>query len=423
MALGLARSPRPAASSDAIFLAVTTPLPSPAATGAPRTAGTSGAAVVIIGGGIVGASIAYHLAVRGCRDILILERWESPATGSTGRSAGGVRHQFNTEVNIRLSQYGIERLRHFTEEIGGFAQLRQVGYLFLITDGDTWGRYQQQVQLQRRLGVPTELLTAAEAERLVPGTVVDDVVGATFCPRDGYCDPYGIAMGYLTRARELGARVRCSSPVTAVHVTAGRVTAVEAGGDTIGCDVMVNAAGAWAGQVGALAGLSIPVQPYRRTIYMTEPFAGLPDDIPFSFDVASGFYMRKEGRGLIFGLTNPNEPSSERLDVDWEWFETVLHHGVRRFPQLQDAQLSQKKCWSGLYEVTPDHMPVLGRHPDLLNYVDASGFSGHGVMHSPATGLLMAEEILDGRAHTIDIDELRISRFTGRSVAVETNIF
>lgn len=390
---------------------------------APSTSREHGSSVVIIGGGIVGASIAYHLAARGCRDVLILERAESPATGSTGRSAGGVRHQFNTEVNIRLSQYGIERLRHFGEEIGGFAQLRQVGYLFLITDDATWARYQQQVQLQRRLGVPTEVLTPADAERLVPGTVVDDLLGATYCPLDGYCDPYGIAMGYLTRARALGVRVHCDTTVTAIHQSGGRVTAVETSGGTIGCDVVVNAAGAWAGAIGAMAGLEIPVLPYRRTIYMTEPFGALPDGMPFSFDVASGFYVRKEGGALLFGLTNPNEPSSERLDVDWEWMETVLDAGVRRFPMLQEAHLSHKKCWSGLYEVTPDHMPVLGRHPELAHYVDASGFSGHGVMHSPATGLLMAEEILDGRAHSIDIDELRITRFGTQAARHETNIF
>lgn len=383
----------------------------------------TGASVVIIGGGIVGASIAYHLAARGCRDVLILEREASPATGSTGRSAGGVRHQFNTEVNIRLSQYSIERLRHFGEEIGGYAHLRQVGYLFLITDAAAWARYQQQVQLQRRLGVPTELLTAADAERLLPGTVVDDVVGATYCPLDGYCDPYGIAMGYLTRARELGVRVQCDTAVTALNVEGGRVIGVETPGGTIGCDVVVNAAGAGAGAVGAMAALDIPVLPYRRTIYVTESFDALPDGMPFTFDVASGFYIRKEGRALLFGLTNPNEPSSERLDVDWEWMETVLDAGVRRFPMLQEAQLSHRKCWSGLYEVTPDHMPILGRHPELANYIDASGFSGHGVMHSPATGLLMAEEIIDGRAHSIDIDDLRITRVGAQATRHETNIF
>ncbi|MCC6927781.1 MAG: FAD-binding oxidoreductase [Gemmatimonadaceae bacterium] len=383
----------------------------------------TGASVIIAGAGIVGSSIAYHLAARGCRDILLLERSESPASGSTGRSAGGVRHQFGSAVNVRLSLYSIARLSAFTEEIGGHASLRQVGYLFLHTEPASWERYQRQAQLQRSLGVPAELLSAEESARLVPGTRVDDVLGASFCPWDGYCDPYGIAMGYLARARALGARVRCDTPVTEVRRKGERVVALRTPHGEAGCDVFVNAAGAWAGRVGALAGLDIPVHPYRRTIYMSDAFDGLPDGMPFTFDVSSGFYIRKEGQALLFGLTNPHEPSSERLDVDWEWMDTVLEAGVRRFPLLGEARLAHDRCWSGLYEVTPDHMPILGRHPDLANYVDASGFSGHGVMHSPATGLLMAEEVLDGRAHTIDIDELRIARFASRELRSETNVF
>ncbi len=382
-----------------------------------------GHSVVIIGGGILGGSIAYHLALRGCTDVLVLERDDAPVTGSTARSAAGVRHQFAAEVNIRLSQYSIERLARFTEEVGGHAELHQVGYLFLITNSATWQQYQGQVAIQRRLGVPTEILTASDVDRLVPGTRVDDVVGVTYCPLDGYCDPHGVAMGYLTRAREMGVTVRCGAAVTAIHRQSGRVTEVETPSGRIGCDVLVNAAGPWAGAVGALAGLDIPVLPYRRTIHMTEAFAGMPDGMPFTFDVMSGFYIRKEGRGMLFGLTNPDEPSSERIDVDWTWLDTVLEVGMGRFPVLEDARLAEKKCWAGLYEITPDHMPVLGRHPDLPNYVDASGFSGHGIMHSPAAGLLMAEEILDGRARTIDIDQLRITRFAAHTGAVETNIF
>lgn len=382
-----------------------------------------GGSVVLAGGGIMGGSIAYHLALRGCNDVVILEREESPAMGSTARSAAGVRHQFAAEVNIRLSQYSIERLARFTEEVGGHSELHQVGYLLLITEQDTWAHYRKQVELQRSLGVPTELLRPEEIERLVPGTRVDDVIGATYCPLDGYCDPYGVAMGYLNRARELGVRIECGTPVTAIHRLGDTVTGVETPRGRVSCDLLVNTAGAWAGAVGALAGLEIPVLPYRRSIYMTEEFPALPDGMPFTFDVASGFYIRKEGRGLLFGLTNPNEPSSERIDVDWDWLDTVLEAGMSRIPALEDARLAEKKCWAGLYEVTPDHMPVLGRHPELKNYVDASGFSGHGVMHSPATGLLMAEEILDGRAHTIDIDDLRINRFAARTGAVETNIF
>ncbi|MFN0179100.1 MAG: NAD(P)/FAD-dependent oxidoreductase [Gemmatimonadales bacterium] len=382
-----------------------------------------GHSVVIVGGGIMGASIAYHLALRGCTDVLVLEREDAPVTGSTARSAAGVRHQFAAEVNIRLSRYSIERLARFTEEVGGHAELHQVGYLLLITDPAMWPHYQGQVELQRRLGVPTEILGPGDVDGLVPGTRLDDIVGATYCPLDGYCDPYGVAMGYLTRARELGVTVRCGAAVTAVHRAGGRVTEVETATERIGCDVLVNTAGPWAGAVGTLAGLEIPVLPYRRTIYMTEDFAGMPDGMPFTFDVSSGFYIRKEGRGMLFGVTNPDEPSSERIDVDWAWLETVLAAGMNRFPSLEDARLAEKKCWAGLYEVTPDHMPVLGRHPDLPNYVDASGFSGHGVMHSPATGLLMAEEILDGRARTFDIDPLRITRFATHTGAIETNIF
>jgi len=383
----------------------------------------TGASVVIVGAGIVGASIAYHLAARGCRDVVLLEREQAPASGSTGRSAGGVRHQFATMVNIRLSLYSIERLRHFSEEIGGHAQLRQVGYLFLHSDPTMWAQYRAQAEVQRSMGVPTELLRPADVERFVPGTRVDDLLGATYCAWDGHCDPHGIAMGSLARARALGARLVCDAPVTAVQTEAGRVTSVDTPRGSFGCDVLVNACGAWAGRLGALAGVAIPVRPFRRTIYMSDDFDGLPDGIPFSFDVASGFYVRKEGRALLFGLTNPGEPSSERLDVDWDWLHSVLEAGVFRFPPLENASLAHRRCWSGLYEVTPDHMPILGRHPALPNYVDASGFSGHGVMHAPATGLLIAEEILDGRAASIDIDELRIGRFSSAAAQSETHIF
>jgi glycine/D-amino acid oxidase-like deaminating enzyme len=380
------------------------------------------AQVVIIGAGVMGASIAYHLAARGCTDVLILEKEATEISGTTARSVAGVRHQFSAEVNVRLSLYSIERLKHFTEEIGGHAELKQVGYLFLIDDPATWQQYQSSAAMQRRLGARVETLAPAEAMRFIPQTRGDGLLGATYGPDDGHCDAHGVALGYLSRARALGARLLRETPATGFEVTGGRVTAVRTSDGTIGCDVVVNAAGPWAGAVAALLELDVPVQPYRRVVYVTEPFPLLPNPAPLTVDVGSGFYLRKEHENLLFGVSNYAEPPSHNLQVDWDWLDTVLEKGFARFPILERAGLAEKLCWAGSYEITPDHMPILGRHPELPNYVDASGFSGHGIMHSPATGLLIAEEVIDGRANTIDIDELRITRFQNRERQGEQNV-
>ena len=203
----------------------------------------------------------------------------------------------------------------------------------------------------------------------------------------------------------------------------GRVTAVETPGGTVSGDYVVNACGAWSGGVAALFGVDLPVGPYRRNAYMTEPFPKFPEAIPLTFDVDTGFWMRKEQDSLLFGMANPGDPPGINLNVDWNWLPEVLEAGIERFPPLEEARLAKKQCWAGLYEITPDHMPVLGRHPEMPNYLHASGFSGHGVMHSPATGKLIAEEILDGRAHSIDIDELRITRFRDMTAGHETNVY
>jgi sarcosine oxidase subunit beta len=384
--------------------------------------GASSAQVVIIGAGVIGASVAYHLALRGCTDVLILEKQEAEVSGSTARSAAGVRHQFSTATNILLSRYSIERLRHFTEETGGHAELHQVGYLFLVNDAETWEAYKTTAALQRELGVRVDLLSPEEAARFVPRMVTDDLVGATFGPDDGYCDPYGIAMGYLRAAQRLGARIQRDTAATGFVVAGGQVRGVHTKHGLVSCELVVNSAGPWAGAVAALAGLNVPVRPFRRNIYMTTPFPQIPGRIPLTIDVGSGFYMRHEGASILMGESNPAEPSSYNTTVDWEWLDQVLEHGLARFPILEQAGLAEQQCWAGLYEITPDHNPILGRHPDLGGYVDASGFSGHGIMHAPACGMLMAEEILDGRAHTINIDELRIGRFASGVARTERNI-
>lgn len=381
------------------------------------------AEVVIIGAGIIGASIAYHLAARGCTDVLILEKAEAPIMGSTALSAGGARHEFAREVNIRLSKYSIERFKNFKEEVGGDAAFQQTGYLFLINDEATWAEYQRQTELQRSLGVRVELLDPKAVLDYVPGTHLDDLIGATFGVDDGFCDPYGIASGYLKRARELGARVALSSPVIRAQINGDNSFTVETPQGLITSKFVVNATGAWSGQVASLFGVDLPVQPYRRNAYMTEGFPKFPNPIPLTFDVESGFWMRKEQDSILFGMANPADPAGVNLNVDWDWMLDVLDAGINRFPVLEEARLAKKKSWAGLYEISPDHMPILGRHPEMLNYLHASGFSGHGVMHSPATGMLIAEEILDGRAHSINIDELRITRFENMSVKNETNVF
>jgi sarcosine oxidase subunit beta len=284
-----------------------------------------------------------------------------------------------------------------------------------------WRQYKSSVEMQNSLGVPSGVLTVDEVHQKIPFANLDGVLGATFCAADGHCDPHGVATGYLAAAIQNGVTLKRATPATGVVMKCGRVIAVKTTDETIACDFVVNAAGSWAGRVASLAGLNVPIEPYRRCIYMTEPVS-MPE-FPFVIDTSSGFYMRPEGEKLLIGVTNENEPPGENVAVDWDWLETVLERGSARFPFLANTGIIRRNCWAGLYENTPDHNPILGRNPELGNWIDAAGFSGHGVMHSPATGMLMAEEILDGRAHTIDIDELRITRFADRARAVETNIY
>ena len=380
------------------------------------------ASVVIIGAGIVGSSVAYHLSARGCTDVVILEKAQTEVSGSTARSAAGVRHQFAQEVNIRLSLYSIERLKRFSDEVGGEAGLKLCGYLLLVSETEQWERYQRSVALQNSLGVPSRVLSPADVLALMPCANADGLLGATYCTEDGHCDPHGVATGYLAAARRRGVELRRATPAIGIRRANGQVIAVETPAGSVACDTVVNAAGPWASKVGALAGLRVPVLPYRRCIYMTEPVPSMPS-IPFTIDTASGFYMRREGDKLLIGVTNESEPPGESLAVDWDWLETVLERGAERFPFLSNVGIVRRNCWAGLYENTPDHMPILGRHPELPNYVDASGFSGHGVMHSPATGMLIAEEVLDGRAHTIDVDALRISRFDEENTQGEAHVY
>jgi sarcosine oxidase subunit beta len=376
--------------------------------------------VVIIGGGIMGASTAYHIAKRGCRNVVVLESGEMFGAGSTGLNAGGVRYQFSTAVNIELSKLSIGMMEHFAEEMGQEVALRRCGYLFLLDSADDMRRFRANVELQNRHGVPSEVLSADSIASLVPEVDLTGVIGGTWCPRDGLVDPHGLLHGYVTCARKLGVTLETRAPATAIEVAGGRVHRVVTPNGVIDTPTIVIAAGPWSGQVASLAGVELPVQPIRRQIAVTNPIPGLRTDFPFVIDFSRALYFHREGAGILTGMSNRDETPGFDTTVDEDWRLTHIENAVARLPMLAETELLAE--WAGLYEVTPDDQPILGRLPHADGLFVVAGFSGHGLMHGPAAGLLLAEEILDGRAHTIDIDALRWSRFANGASAAEFNV-
>lgn len=381
---------------------------------------TTTADVVIIGGGIMGASTAYHLAARGCRDVVVLESGEMFGLGSTGLNAGGVRHQFSTPVNIELSKLSIGMMERFADEMGQEVALRRCGYLFLLDSDDDVGRFRANVELQNRHGVPSEMLTPPEIGKLVPEVDLTGIVAGTWCARDGLVDPHGLLQGYITQARRLGVTLHTRAQATAIDIVDGRMYRVATPIGDFTAPAVVIAAGPWSAQVGALAGIDVPIQPIRRQVAVTNPMPHLRPEFPFVIDFSRALYFHREGAGLLTGMSNRDEPPGFNTTVDESWRLTHLENAVARLPMLADADLLAE--WAGLYEVTPDDQPILGRLPEADGLFICAGFSGHGLMHGPAAGLLMAEEILDGRAHTIDIDPLRWGRFANGAVAAEFNV-
>lgn len=374
--------------------------------------------VLIMGAGIIGASCALRLAERGAK-VTILEMQGAPALGSTGKSAAGVRVQFTEEVNIRLSWESIQEYRLFSTVYGEEVGYRPIGYLLLVPP-EHWAAHLESVALQQRLGAPVSVLSLEEAQRLVPFETAG-LAGTTHGPADGIVDPHSATLAFLKLARERGVRLHLNTPATGIR-RVGSAWQVETPQGTFSAAYLLNATGAWAGAVARLADLDVPVQPVRRQIYTTAPLPW-PHVYPLTIDVTSGFYLRSEGKRVLFGRSNPEEPPGFTEGIDWDWFEHTLAVGVERFPWLAETLLDAQACWWGYYEVTPDHHPILGCMPGVENWVNAAGFSGHGVQQAPAVGRVIAEEILDGRAHSIVIDPLRIERFASAPKALEHNIF
>jgi sarcosine oxidase subunit beta len=375
---------------------------------------------VVVGGGVMGASTVYHLAQRGLRDIVLLEREPQLGAMSTGACAGGIRHQFATETNIRFSIESIRMLETFSEETGQDVGLRLCGYLFLLTDPADVDQFRANVALQHGLGIETRWLGPEELAGLVPLMNLDGVLAGTIYERDGLADPHGVTQGYATGARRLGVRILTETPVTGIRRDGDRVAGVETRRGTIDTPVVVNACGAWAPEVGRMVDVDIPIEPIRRQMAVTAPIPSLPSDFPFVIFFQESLYFHREGQGILTGKSNLGETPGFKLTVDPEWEQVHLGEAIERMPLLADAGLLSR--WAGLYEVTPDAHPILGRIPTVEGFYVMAGFSGHGFMHGPIAGKLMAEEIVDGRAHTVDIDPFRYDRFLVGELHPEYNV-
>jgi sarcosine oxidase subunit beta len=379
----------------------------------------STADLVIIGGGVMGASTLYHLALRGQKNAILLEKDEFFGQGATGRCAGGVRYQFSTEINIRLSLQSLPMLERFKEEIGQEIDYRKCGYLIVCTDEEDADTFRRNVELQNSLGVGTQWLDGDEVRKRIPLFHFEDALGASFNQKDGLVDPNSVVAGYIGAAARLGNKAFNNVEVTGIRVEAGRIVGVETNQGYIATPYVVNAAGPWAGTVGAMAGVEIPIISLRRQMFTTTPLSEITADFPFVIDFAQSLYFHREGEGLLMGMSNPNEKHGFDQNVDEEFELVNLEAGIARLPLVEKAGMVSH--WAGLYEVTPDAHPFFGV-TSVEGFLVVGGFSGHGFMHGPISGKLMTELILDGEFKTLDVSMLDLARFEEGRLVQEYNV-
>ena len=382
------------------------------------------AEVVIIGGGVVGASVAWHLANLGCRGILVLERESQHGKGSTGKSMGGVRAQFATPVNISMSQYSIPFFAAFEARTGHPSGYKPHGYLFVASEEKHLAVLRENRRIQERCGLSNvQAIEARDVLAMVPLLRHDRVIGGSFCPTDGFVDPHLVMSGFTAAAVDHGVTVWRSAEVTAIGVAGEKVVSITTSRGEISTRVVVNAAGPWAALVARLAGYQLPVTPLRRMLVPTEPFPGVPERCPMTIDMSSGFHFRPEGLGLLMAWNDPDETYGFKTQFDDGFVEKILTRAVDFVPAFEDLQVNPHRGWAGLYEVSPDHHAILGPAPGIDGLYLANGFSGHGVMHSPATGCVLAEWIVYGRPRTIDAAAaLAATRFAEGKLIHETAV-
>ena len=375
--------------------------------------------VVILGGGVMGTSTAYHLVKRGQTNILLLERESFFGTGATGRCAGGIRHQFNTEVNIRLSQKSLAMIDTLEEETGQSAMVRKCGYLFVLTDEKDVPVFQKTLKLQDSLGVKTEWLSGDEVSRLAAPCVFPDAIGGTFNPDDGLADPNSIVMGYIKAARRHGAVCLTDCTVTGIELENNKVCKVRTNLGSVGTETIVNACGPWSAFLGNEIDLEIPVSPMRRQWFVTEKIPELPAEFPFVIDFSQSLYFHREASGLLSGMSNPNQKFGTDQSIDQDWEIRHIKEALARLPLLENSGIKARQA--GLYELTPDAHPIIGSTP-VDGFYLLTGFSGHGFMQGPICGKLMAEILIDGKASSVDISMLDYKRFEENRLIQEYNV-
>ena len=375
--------------------------------------------IVIIGAGIMGCSVAYHLAARGAGRIIVLEKDEI-ARGATADAAGGIRLQFSTETNIVLSKLSFDIWENFAELFGVDIGLHQQGYLFLLTAPDDVPVFRANVELQRAHEVPVRWVEPDEIRELNPAIRVDDVLGGTYCPRDGWCDPYSATMGFAQAARRLGVDIREDCPAVGFDVARDRVQAVLTPDGRIETSLAIICAGPWTQEVGKLAGVDLPVLPYRRMSFVTERFDPVPKSIPMTIEFETSLYFHPEGEGFLFGMANPDEPPGFDKRVDEAWMVRTIEALCRRAPTFEQARI--KRGWAGFYEITPDDNPLLGYVDEIEGLIVAAGFSGHGFMQGPAVGRCIAELAIDGAVQSVDIRGFAPGRFREGKLIQEHNV-
>ncbi len=376
------------------------------------------ASVVVVGGGVMGVSTAFHLAEAGVPDVLLLDAGPLGG-GSTCKAAGGVRAMFSDAVNVRLGQRSLEAFARFGERPGQEIDLHRVGYLFLLDRPEQVQAMTAAVALQNDLGVPSRMIGPEEARRLSPPISTEGLLAAAWSPTDGHCTPESVVLGYATAARRFGATLVPHCAVTDVQVQDGVVTGVVTDRGTVATDTVVCVAGPWSRQVAALAGVDLPVTPLRRQVLLTEPVPDLPAGLPMTIDFTSSFYFHGEGRGLLLGMSDPDERPGFSLERSDAWLPRLGEAVARRAPALADVGLAGG--WAGLYEMTPDHNALIGESDQVSRLLYATGFSGHGFLMGPAVGEVVRDLVLR-RLPPVDVSPLHADRFASASLRPESNV-